>query len=75
MSRLDKLKEDIAFEKHIFYILLAAGLAIVGWIFSNAEVIKPHLLYIAGGGGMADGLALAFLGRRIKNKIRELEDL
>lgn len=75
MTRIDKLKEDIAFEKQVFFMFFAAGFAILGWLFSNATKAELHLVYIAGVAAMIDVVVLAFFGRRIKNKIQELENL
>ena len=75
MPRLEHLKEDIAFEKQIFYILMAAGFAIIGWLFTNAEKLEIHLIHLGASAAVADGMMLAFLGRRVKNKIKEIESL
>lgn len=75
MTKLDKLKEDIAFEKQVFFLFFAAGFGILGWLFTNATTADRFLLYIAGAGEAVDVVILAYFGRRIKNKIQELETL
>lgn len=75
MARLQRLDHEIAYEKQILFLLFAAGLGIIGWLFSNAESVAPRLLYIAGGALVADGGILAILHRRIKNKMQEIEHL
>ena len=75
MTKAERLKEEISFEKQRYFILVAAGLGVLGWLFSNA--LKADLIYtvVAVSAVVVDGAALAFMERKIKNKIRALEEL
>lgn len=75
MTRLDEVQAEIAFEKQVFFLLFVAGLACVGWVFTNVTRAEAVQVYVAVGAIVADGIALAILARRVKNKIKTLKDL
>ena len=75
MSELDRLKDDIAFEKQIFFVLFAGGLAMLAWLFGNALKVEAIYVYVACAALALDAGVVAFLYRRVKNKIESLRDL
>ena len=76
MAQIDEIKEDIAWAKDFFKILVAILVAVVAgmsklYIDSNIGV----LFYAAGIFSMVVGVSLIFIANDIKKKIRKLRDL
>lgn len=75
MTKNEELREEIALEKQIFFVLFAAGIAILGWLFTNGLRVELVYSIIAVLTLMIDAVCAAFLFRRIKSKIKELGKL
>ena len=75
MSRLERLKEELAYEKQALFLLFAAGLGTAGWLFSHFRELSAASLYLIVFALTADALLVAALHRRIKSKFDEIEKL
>jgi Alphavirus glycoprotein J len=75
MSKLDIVKEEIAFAKFWLGILVVSDISLFGWSVSNAERISLLLI----GGCAATLVAMTagaiLLHRQIRHRIRQLKDL
>ncbi len=74
MSKLDKIKAEIAFHEKMFFAALAVVIGLIGWSASNFLNTTVFVLLLALLGMLASSIFGVFQYRLIKRLIEELED-
>ncbi len=73
MSKLDRIKTEIAFHEKMFFASMAAMLALIGWLTASYKTTAPWLLALAVLGLLGASLFGVDQYRRIKKLLVELE--
>ena len=73
MPKLERLKEELAIQKQLFFAAVAVVLGLTGWVVTNLE---KHWLLIAAGSIVVvlSGLFAATRFRRMGQLLEEIED-
>ena len=74
MSKLDKIKAEIAFHEKMFFAALTVVIGLIGWSASNFLSTSVFVLLLALFGMFASSIFGVFQYRLIKRLIEELED-
>jgi thiol:disulfide interchange protein len=74
MSKLDKIKAEIAFHEKMFFAALAVVIGLIGWSASNFLNTSAFILLLALFGMLASSIFGVFQYRFIKRLIEELDD-
>lgn len=75
MSKLDELKEEVAWLKAIFLALFAADAAIIAWLFNRYHEASSVQLWFALIAVIVISALLLAVHIRAFNKIRKMENL
>lgn len=75
MSESESIKADIAFHEKMFFVAIAALMALIGWMTANYMIVSSLLLIIVLVVSFFSGIYVVYQYRLIKRLIKELKDV
>ncbi|WP_321276093.1 hypothetical protein [Thiomicrorhabdus indica] len=75
MSKLDELKEEVAWFKALFFALFASDASIIAWMFNSYDSASHLQLIIATFAVFVISMLLIWVNVRAFSKIKQMKDL
>jgi hypothetical protein len=75
MSKLDHLKEEVAYLKFWLGIVVVTDISLAGWLISSSDVAAPYTVFFAVLGLILLSAGIVVLHRRIERRVAEIKEL